>query len=228
MNKLEILEQTSQNQQQLGLLLVYLQKENYRFTSISPVSHEKVNNRTECFMAGDLVDIFGWNRPFKRETITDALFDLMQSAGIAVKAENGWKSLLRVSSINEQLFLHSAYPTTGNEAVFFGSDTYRFANTIRDFLISSNQAVYRAVDIGTGSGVEAVLLALSLPESERKPEIIAIDINSDALHLARVNIDAANVHNIELINSNLLKDVKGNFDLKIYHYVNEELYVIDT
>lgn len=74
------------------------------------------------------------------------------------------------------------------------------------------------MDIGTGSGVEAVLLALSLPESERMPEIIAIDINSDALHLARVNIDAANVHNIELINSNLLKDVKGNFDLKIYHY----------
>lgn len=92
MNKLETLEQTSQNQQQLGLLLlVYLQKENYRFTSISPVSHEKVNNRTECFMAGDLVDIFGWNRPFKRETITDASFDLMQSAGIAVKAEMGGK-----------------------------------------------------------------------------------------------------------------------------------------
>ena len=214
MNVVTTVEQTFQNKQ-LGLLLAYLQMQNYRFTSISPASHEKVNNRPENAIANNLVDIFGWNRPFKRETISDTLFDLMQSANIAIQVNNGWKSALRVSSINEQLFLHSAYPTIGNEAVFFGPDTYRFANAIHHFLIESDHAVYKVVDIGTGSGVGAVLLALSLPEVEPKSEIVAIDINIDALNLARVNVDAANLNNIELIQSDLLSNVKGNFDLII-------------
>ncbi len=140
MNVVTTVEQTFQNKQ-LGLLLAYLQMQNYRFISISPASHEKVNNRPENAIANNLVDIFGWNRPFKREAISDTLFDLMQSANIAIQVNNGWKSALRVSSINEQLFLHSAYPTIGNEAVFFGPDTYRFANAIHHFLIESDHAV---------------------------------------------------------------------------------------
>ena len=55
------------------------------------------------------------------------------------------------------------------------------------------------------------MLASALPESE----IIAVDINDDALFLARINIDAAAISNITLINSNLLSNIKGNFDLII-------------
>ena len=112
------LEQTKYNFQQLALLLAYLKKQNYRFITTSPASHEIVNKRLENAMAKNLADIFGWNRSFKADTVEATLFDLMQSANIVTKAEKGWKSLLRVSSINNLLFLHSAYPTTGNEAVF--------------------------------------------------------------------------------------------------------------
>ena len=209
------LEQTGYKQQQLGLLLAYLKLQDYRFTTTSPASHEKVNKRPENAIANDLTGIFGWNRSFNADAVEATLFDLMQSAKILTKTENGWKSLLRVSSINSsskvQLFLHSAYPTTGNEAVFFGPDTYRFAYAIHHFLSTNNQPVYRAVDIGTGSGVGAVLLAQALPESE----IIAADINHAALNLARINVDTADIHNVKLVHSDLLNNIKGNFDLII-------------
>lgn len=203
-------------QYQLGLLLAYLHGKNYRFTTISPVSHKLVNSRVSNVMAIGLAGIFGWNRPFSVEIIDDLMFDLIQTANIAIKVKDGrikdcWISQFRVSSINHQLFLHSAYPTLNNDAVFFGPDTYRFANAIQRYLSSNQHGIHRAIDIGTGSGAGAVLLASALPESE----IIAVDINDDALCLARINIDAAAIKNITLINSNLLSNVKGNFDLII-------------
>ena len=208
-------------QKQLTLLLAYLQQHRYRFTTISPSSHEKVNNRPKNAMANDLIDIFGWNRVFKREVIDATLFDLMQAANIVIKVGDYWKSQLRVSNINDQLFLHSAFPTLGNDAVFFGPDTYRFANVIRQYIVNNLQPIHRAVDIGTGSGVGAVCLALALSEimieskTEPKTEIVALDINNDALSLARVNIDASGINNIALIHSNILQNVEGNFDLII-------------
>ena len=205
------LEQTEYKQQQLSLLLAYLKMQGYRFTTISPASHEKINNRAENAIANDLAGIFGWNRSFNAVAVEACLFDLMQSAKIVTQVENSWKSLLRVASLKEQLFLHSAYPTTGNEAVFFGPDTYRYANAIQHFLITSNQSIYRAVDIGTGSGAGAVLLAQALPEAE----IIAADISNDALDLARINVESSDIHNIKLVHSDLLNDIKGNFDLII-------------
>lgn len=198
-------------QHQLMLLLAYLQTQDYQFITISPASHEKINNRIENANGNDLVDIFGWNRCFKPETLDTVLFDLMQSANIVTKVDGGLKSQLRVSSLNGQLFLHSAYPTSSNEAVFFGPDSYRFAQTIQHYFATNQQPIHRAVDIGTGSGVGAVLLALALPESE----IIAVDINNEALKLARINMAAAGMQHITLMHSNLLNNVTGDFDLII-------------
>ena len=203
--------QSSSNKQQLGLLLAYLQIQDYRFTTISPTSHAKVNSRAQNAVANDLMGIFGWNRPFSAEIVDDFIFDLIQSADIAIQVDNGWKSQFRVSSIGELLFLHSAYPTMSNDAVFFGPDTYRFANVIQHYLLSNQKTILRAADIGTGSGVGAILLAQALPESD----IIAVDINDDALWLARINIEAADINNITLIKSNLLNNVEGSFDLMI-------------
>lgn len=207
--------QVISNHHHLLLLLAYLQMHDYQFTTISPASHEIVNNRIVNGLANDLTDIFGWNRPFERETVDAKLFELMQAANIVTKVDHYWKSKLRVSSIDGLLFLHSAFPTLDNEAVFFGPDSYRFANVIHQYLATNQQPIHRAIDIGTGSGLGAVLLALALSETDPKPEIVAIDINNDALNLARVNMSAADMHHIELLNSNLLINVPGNFDLII-------------
>lgn len=203
--------QVFNKQNQLGLLLAYLYAIDYRFTTISPASHYMVNSRANNHQAIDIADIFGWNRPFNVEILGDAFSELIQLATFADKVNGGWKSKLRVSSINQQLFLHSAYPTLNNDAVFFGPDTYRFANAIQQYLSLDQHTIHRAIDIGTGSGVGAVLLASALPDSE----IIAVDINDEALCLARINIDASNINNITLIKSDLLNSIEGNFDLII-------------
>lgn len=219
--------QAVNQQHQLTLLLAYLQTHDYQFTTISPSSHEKVNNRPENKMANNLEGIFGWNRPFKRETVDAVLFDLMQSANIVTQVDNGWRSQLRVSSVAGKLFLHAAFPTHDNDAVFFGPDSYRFANVINQYFATNKQPIHRAVDIGTGSGIGAVMMSLALSKSNQKfksdfqsgaePEfeVIAVDINNLALNLASVNMAAANVHHISLMHSNLLKNVAGNFDLII-------------
>jgi len=194
---------------QLLFLLAYLQSHDYRFITISPASHQIVNARQRAVFANSLTDIFGWNRIFQPENIDSTLFNLMQSADIAIQVETGLKSLLRVSSINHQLFLHSAFPTLANSSVFFGPDTYRFAHAIYNFLITANQPINRAVDIGTGSGAGAIMLALALPECD----IVAADINNDALELARINVQSESIDNIRLVQSDLLHQLDGHFDL---------------
>ena len=103
------------------------------------------------------------------------------------------------------LFVHSAYPTSGEDAVFFGPDTYRFAQAIAAL---PPAPVRRAVDIGCGAGPGAVLLARTYPAAE----VFGIDINEAALRLTRVNAGRAGVA-VEAVESDLLKSVPGVFDL---------------
>ena len=68
----------------------------------------------------------------------------------------------------------------------------------------------RIVDVGTGSGVIALTLAVKFPEAE----ILAVDISDDALALAQEN--AARVKlagRVRFLKSNLLEDVEGCFDV---------------
>ena len=201
-------------------LLSYLQSNNYRFITISPASHQAVNARQQAAFGNSMTDIFGWNRTFQPEKIDSNLFNLMQSANIAIPLENGWKILLGVSSINNQLFLHSDFPSLANSSVFFGPDTYRFAHAIQNFLITANQPINTAVDIGTGSGAGAILLALALPQCD----IVAADINVDALALARINVQAEEIENVRLVKSDLLHQLDGNFDLIMANppYLNDQ------
>lgn len=68
----------------------------------------------------------------------------------------------------------------------------------------------RVIDVGTGSGCIAVSLACSIPELQ----IIASDLSSAALKVARHNARRHQVENrIHLVQANLLSAFKGKFDL---------------
>ena len=68
----------------------------------------------------------------------------------------------------------------------------------------------RILDVGTGSGVIALSLAMKFPEAE----FLAVDISDDALALARENAASLNVPDrVRLVKSNLLENVEGTFDL---------------
>lgn len=180
----------------------------YHFTTTTPATHARVAARAGEAWARDLRGVFGWSRPFRADLLPPGLLALMQEAGVIERHGEGWRSLVRLSTLSGLLFLHSAYPTAAADAVFFGPDTYRFARAIETYLERGGPPPRRAVDVGCGGGPGAVLLARAWPASE----VLAVDINPVALRLTRVNAALAGV-SVTARQSDLLRDVDGTFDL---------------
>jgi len=66
------------------------------------------------------------------------------------------------------------------------------------------------VDVGTGSGVIALSLAVEFPEAR----ILAVDVSDDALALAQENAARLNLSDrVQFLKSRLLENVEGIFDL---------------
>lgn len=178
----------------------------YHFVTPTPATIARVNARPGAEWARDLRDVFGWSRPFRDGVVPPPLVALMRDAGVLGFHEGAGRSLVRLSSLEGLLFLHSAYPTAAADAVFFGPDTYRFATAIMAH--RPQRPVRRAVDIGCGAGPGAILIARAYAEAEA----LAVDINPAALRLAGVNADLAGVR-IRALQSDLLNAVDGDFDL---------------
>lgn len=188
-----------------------LQAGGYRFTTITQASHRRVNARPDNAWARGVTDVLGWSRPFRDGALAPDIAQLMDDAGMLVPHEDGWKSTLRASTIGELVFFHSAYPTTDDDAVFFGPDTYRFVRALDACLAAPGNEVKRAVDIGCGGGPGALTVARRFPGAE----VIGADINERALRLTRVNAQLAGTTRVAAINSNLLHGLDGEFDLII-------------
>ena len=188
-----------------------LQQLGYRFTTVTPLTHAYNNERRGQPWAADLRDIFGWSRPFLREQVQASDFDLMLQAGILRPWGEGWRSSVRWSSLGERLLVHSGYPTSSSDAVFFGPDTYRFTRAVQHWLKAHPAPLHRAADIGSGSGAGAITLAQAQPDCQ----VIATDINPQALKMTCVNADLAGLRNVTPKLSNLLDAVEGKLDLII-------------
>jgi SAM-dependent methyltransferase len=192
-----------------------LRNRGYRFVTISPSSHERVNRRTGNELARDLVDIFGWSRPFRADLLPTALFNQMRAAAVLTPAGDHWRSTVRFSTLpgvkGDELLVHSAYPTIETDAVFFGPDTYRFNNAIHNFLGDERRSIRRALDLGCGSGAGAIAIARARPDAM----VIASDINAGALRLARVNAMLARAAGVAVQHSDLFNDIDGDFDLVV-------------
>jgi methylase of polypeptide subunit release factors len=119
------------------------------------------------------------------------------------------RSRVRVASVGDRLFLHSAYPTDSADSVFFGPDSYRYARFLRAEL-PSLRGTRRLVDIGAGSGVGAIVAAAILPGARAT----ATDINPLALRFARINARHAGVE-LETVETSGLDGVEGPVDLVI-------------
>lgn len=185
----------------------FLQALNYRYTTISPASHQRYLAKRD--RAESLADIFGWNLPFAPQIMPEPLFELMRKADILKLGQHGWQSTLRWSTVGNLLLAHSGYPTNTEDAVFFGPDSYRFARAIQAFLNTCNHTLKRVADLGCGTGIGALLLAQKLPYSE----ILALDINPTALQLCTINAQLANTYHVKPTYSDQLSDVTGDFDL---------------
>lgn len=199
-----------------------LREDGYRFTTVTPASHALVNARPENAVARDREGIFGWSRPFRDGPLADRWLGPMRKAGVLRQESEGWRSAVRLSSLGDHLLVHSAFPTTTADAVFFGPDTYRFAAAIEAWLTPPRASrVRRAVDIGCGAGAGAMLVAASSPSAE----VFAVDINDEALRLTRLNAAQAGFRNVVPVRSDLLGNLEGAFDLIVSNppYLNDPL-----
>lgn len=186
-----------------------LQADGYRFITPTPLTHQRVIARGDNAPAVDMRGIFGWSRPFEAQVFEAAEWQALQQAGIVVKAHGLWHSTVRWSTLGPLLLAHSAFPTDEADSVFFGPDTYRFAGVIDECLRQRLAPIRRAVDIGCGSGAGALLVALARHEAD----VLAVDINPQALRLSAVNAELAEAANVSVYHSDVLDGVDGCFDL---------------
>lgn len=186
-----------------------LRADGYRFTCVTPATHARVNAREGAAQAHTLRDVFGWSRPFAPALVSaDELGQLQRAELLAGRGEL-LQSTVRWSTLDDLLLVHSAYPTEASDAVFFGPDSYRFAQVIHEHLQRSPRRVEHAVDIGCGTGVGALVIA----RAAQHAQVTAVDINPLALRYTAINAALAGVSNVSVEHSNLLDGVTGNFDL---------------
>ncbi|MCU1763035.1 class I SAM-dependent methyltransferase [Pseudomonas sp. 14P_8.1_Bac3] len=186
-----------------------LQADGYRFITPTPLTHQRVNDRAFGQSARTLREVFGWSRAFEPGLLSADEQRQLGQAGVLEESNGRLKSRVRWSSLDDLLFVHSGFPTDAADAVFFGPDSYRFAQLIHSHLQQSFAPIRRAVDIGCGAGVGAIVIA----RARREAEVLAVDINPAALRLTAVNAALAEVANVSVEASDVLRDVDGSFDL---------------
>lgn len=208
----QILEIQNSQQQALLYLLAFLKEQDYHFTTITPLSHQRILDRkkNEIYKHRTLQDIFGWNLGFKKTDLDPVLFELLQEHQLLQLQQGQYLSQVRVSSLDNELFIHSVFPTTQQDAVFFGPDTYRFVYHLKQYLATQPHPFKRAVEICCGTSAAAISLARHFPDNN---EIMVADLNPKALLYSQINISFAGLNHIHPVQSNLFSNLEGNFDL---------------
>jgi SAM-dependent methyltransferase len=192
----------------------------YRFTTVTPLTHQRVLARRGREPGATLRDIFGWNLPFEARTVPPELLAAMEHAGVVARTGSLLRSTVRIASLGDDLFLHSAYPTVEENAVFFGPDTSRFARFIGHALAPRHtqharkpqQPPLRVLDVGCGSGAGGIAVARALAAMGIAATVVMNDINPLALQYTAANAEVAGVP-VTLAQGDALSAVDGAFDL---------------
>ncbi|KAB7624302.1 methyltransferase [Alkalilimnicola sp. S0819] len=190
-------------------LLKELRARGYAHTTVTPATHARVNGRKGQAWARDINGVLGWSRPFSGDVLPGPLLSRLQAADLLEQVPGGWRSRVRVSSLDGVCYLHSAWPTQDPRAVFFGPDSHRFAHWLSEWLAHCRVPPARAVDIGCGAGPGAVTVARHCPQAE----VWGVDINDRALAYAAASAEAAGLDGIRWRHGDLLQGLPGEFDL---------------
>ena len=193
-------------------LLSWLDGQGYRFVTATPGTHTRVVRRADRQAATNIRDVLGWSLPFSPDVIPAELFELLQAADVVERQEDGrFKATVRVSSVRDALFIHSAYPTLAEDSVFLGPDSYRFADLIIAKMGDLGPGS-RIMDYAAGAGVGGITATRAAPGAA----LTQADINPKALRLAGVNAEFSGLKHRE-VEATRPSDVGGSFDLIVTH-----------
>ena len=201
----------------------WLRSTHYAFTTVTPATHARVNARPQAQQAANVRDVFGWSRPFAPSLLPAQVVQMLRDGGLAEQLAGGMmRSAVRFSTLHGQLYAHSAYPTTEEDAVFFGPDTVRFVDLVRAELERRPlPRGARIVDVGCGAGPGG--LAAAQAAHDAGPQLVLADINPRALQFAAANAALAGQGGVVFAQGDLLATVEGAFDLIVANppYLND-------
>ena len=192
-------------------LLRLLDQLDYDFVTATPATHARVVARPNRQRAESVRDVFGWSLPFAPDLLPPGLLDRLRAADAVTSEGRLLRASVRVSSVQGTLFVHSAYPTTAQDSVFLGPDSYRFAEWILARM-GTLPAGGRIMDYGAGAGVGGIVAARNAPGST----LTLADINSKALALASVNAEHAGIMH-RAVEARAPREVDGSYDLIVTH-----------
>ncbi len=177
----------------------YLKSSGYQFICVTPESH-RINLRKDLRSGHPLRNLFGWNIPVPRREIPPSVMKWLTKA--RAYSEQGVKivSHIRFSTLDQDVLVHSAYPTTSEDSVFFGPDSYRFVRFVRANILDGADLM----DIGGGTGVGAICLR------DKRQKLLITDVNSDALKFATINAQI-NEAVIQVCKTDILRDAPPGF-----------------
>jgi methylase of polypeptide subunit release factors len=187
-----------------------LRDQGYQFVAVTPATHNRILHRPH---PTTLQSIFGWNLPFEKEALPSRLFDLLSEARFLEQDDGRYRSTVRFATLCGLLFAHSGFPTTAQDAVFFGPDTYRFARLLQASLAEMSASMRpRIVDVGSGSGAGGIYAARLLGQGV---EVVLADINPQALAFSAVNAAINEIPSVRTLLSDCLAGIDGKIDLVI-------------
>lgn len=115
----------------LFALLGLLTERDYYFVTPTPATHARVVAREGRQKARSVEDVLGWSLPFHAGSIDRDMERLLSEANALAAHDGMLRSIVPVSSLGDDLYIRSAFPTDDRDAVFFGPDSYRFADLIK-------------------------------------------------------------------------------------------------
>jgi SAM-dependent methyltransferase len=211
-------------------LLTNVKNQGFRFITVTPRTHEYFLCKTKS-PGKNLRDIFGWNLPFAEDALCPMLKRIMFEANIIEACGDLLRSKLRISSLGNDLYLHSAFPSKEHDAVFFGPDTYRFARFIRHSLekverLSGENKIFqkplRILDIGCGTGAGGIAAVRTLSRGQSF-KLRMNDVSATALGLTVVNAQVAGIP-INCMEGDIIETLHEKFDVIIANppYMSDE------
>ena len=89
----------------------WLRETGYRFVTVTPATHARVNSRDYARQARSIEDVFGWSRPFRPSLLPAIALRFLEEAGALERRGELFSSSVRYSVLDDQMYVHSAFPT---------------------------------------------------------------------------------------------------------------------